>query len=172
MRGVHPRKALPPLLGISSCDGALVRVLKPFLVTASLACALRKAYSFPALTARLEQSRPRRQIVLELAFATKALRTLCEDQVEAAEELGDKLARVLRNRVADLRAANHPLDLPVGQPRVGTGHESENVLVDLTDGYRLVLRCNHLTPPRARDGTIVWNRVSRVQLLRIEGPSE
>lgn len=108
--------------------------------------------------------------MLEIAFATKTLRTLCEDEVQAAEELGATVARALRTRLADLRAATHPLDLPLGQPHVND--EAEAIIVDLADGYRLVFRCNHPRPPRMDNGSIAWSRVSRIQLLRIEVPRE
>lgn len=111
-------------------------------------------------------------IVLELAFATRVLRALCEDEVRAAEELGDNVAKALRTRVADLRAASHPLDIPVGQPRLGTGVDAEHVFIELSDGYRLVLRCNHPKAPRSQDGMIAWNQVDRVQILRIEVSNE
>lgn len=90
----------------------------------------------------------------------------------AAEDFGDKVARALRNRIADLRAASHPLDLPVGEPTAGAGEDSAHVLIALADGYRLVLRCNHVLPPRTEDGLIAWNKVSRIQLLRIEHSHE
>ena len=111
-------------------------------------------------------------ILLELAFATRALRAVCEDESQAVAELGPEVARSLLHRLADLRAACHPLDLPLGRLRFGTEADAAHLFVNITDEYHLVLRANHTRPPRSDDGAIAWDRVSRIQLLRIEPSCE
>lgn len=107
--------------------------------------------------------------MLELAFATKELRAICEDEMEAAAQLGPETAASLVKRVADLRAASHPLDLPLRQPRVGIGSDADHLFIDLDGRYSIVIRANHANPPRiSGNGAIAWDRVSRIQLLRLE----
>lgn len=106
--------------------------------------------------------------MLELAFATRELRTQCEDEIHAAAALGTKIAKVLKHRLADLRAADHPLDLPFAPKRIGIGNLEAHVQVDLVDGFYLEFKANHPRLPRSPDGSIAWDRVSRVQILRIE----
>ena len=110
--------------------------------------------------------------MLELAFATKELRALCEDEVQAAEYYNDRVAKALRNRIADLRAASHPFDLPVRPPRVRIEGGSEHLVIDLLGKHCLVLKCNHPRPPQDSVGAICWHRVGRVQILRIEESCE
>lgn len=110
--------------------------------------------------------------MLELAFATKDLRALCEDEDLAVAQLGHEVAKSLRHRLADLRAAIHPLDLPMCGARLGTGVDAKHVMIELAGGYQLVFRANHPHPPQTDDGDIAWDRVSRILFLRIEAPSE
>ncbi len=56
---------------------------------------------------------------LELAFETRELRDMCEDEAEARRALGQTIAEMLRNRLADLDSATSPGDLLAGQPRLG-----------------------------------------------------
>jgi hypothetical protein len=100
---------------------------------------------------------------LELAFDSKLLRDICEDEDQAKLDLGPEVAEALKHRLADLRAAKSARDLLVGQPRlVGDGKE---MVVDLTDGHRMVLKPNHpLTGKNAPD----WETVNRIKILRIE----
>lgn len=108
--------------------------------------------------------------MLELAFATKELRTLCEDSACALETYGPTVASALWARLADLRAASNPLDLPFEVSR-GTGSDVAHLIVALAQGYVLVLAANHPKPPVAADGSMTWERVSRVIILRLEQTS-
>jgi hypothetical protein len=104
---------------------------------------------------------------LELAFSTKALRTVCENDAAAARALGANRASILRRRLADLRAARSVSDLVVGDPRQTTGSK-DNLEVEVGAGARLVLCANHSVIPRLESGNVDWSIVSRIKLLRIE----
>ena len=45
---------------------------------------------------------------LELAFESKELRDVCENEAEAKRQLGDSVAEMLKHRLADLNAATSP----------------------------------------------------------------
>ncbi len=65
-----------------------------------------------------------------LAFETRTLRMICEDNSVASNKLGPEVASALRDRVADLRAAVTKSDLIVGNPTVG-GTLGELLTIDL-----------------------------------------
>jgi hypothetical protein len=111
---------------------------------------------------KLANSRP----ALELSFEEKALRTICESEIEAKSALGSLVAEALKHRLADLRAATGINDLLVGNPRKGS--ISGVMLLDLAENHQLLFGAGHADPPVTDDGEIDWSRVSRVKLLRIQ----
>jgi proteic killer suppression protein len=106
--------------------------------------------------------------VLELAFATKSLRLLCESEASATRELGASVAQKLRRRLADLRAATSVKDLVAGRPRQLAGAHRRHVSVDLCEGSSIVFSPNHRTIPMLASGGVDWSKVTRVKVLRIE----
>lgn len=106
---------------------------------------------------------------MELAFNSKSLRTICESERQAKLVLGDKVAEILKHRVADLRAAKSVKDMVAGQRRVLDGTQGRYMVVDLCDGRRIVFTANHTKNPITRSGDLDWERVSRIKILRIEG---
>lgn len=105
--------------------------------------------------------------IVNLAFATLKIRSLCECQAKAEREFGFGVAKELRARIADLQAADTAGDLPAGKPRRMTGKPDLFVL-DLARGFRLILRANHSRVPVLQNGHVDWTQVSRVMILRIE----
>lgn len=105
---------------------------------------------------------------LELAFDTRRLRTICENEATANEELGVEVASTLRHRLADLCAVRTLKDLIVGRPRVLDDMDGQVMVIDLYDGYQLVFCANHVNNPRTGSGKVDWVRVSRIKILRIE----
>ena len=105
--------------------------------------------------------------LLELAFSTKALRTLCESEVAATDKLGTERAEGLKRRLADLRAAHHAGEVVAGRPRQAADSE-DHLEVDVSAGSSLVLSSNHTTTPRLDSGAVDWSNVTRVKVLRIE----
>lgn len=104
---------------------------------------------------------------MELAFESQALRSICEDEDRARQELDPSVAEMLKHRLADLRAAKTPKDLLVGHPRLD---ESGNwMIVDLSGASRIVFKANHVKNPTGKNGELDWSRVNRIKILRIEG---
>jgi plasmid maintenance system killer protein len=105
---------------------------------------------------------------LEIAFAEKNLRELCESEVKAKRILGLEIAAKLRRRLADIRAATSIRDLVVGNPRELEGNCPRPYLIELGPGARMILMANHNHNPVLNSGCIDWSKVSRVKILRIE----
>ncbi len=103
---------------------------------------------------------------MELAFDSKSLRAVCENEAEAKLELGATVAEILKHRLADLRAATSVKDLVAGRPRISA--DREHMIVDLCDGYRIVFKANHPKNPKSDTEDVDWERVSRIKILRIE----
>ena len=131
---------------------------------------LRILYAIlPPPRTRPPRSSPK-DLVLELAFATKELRTVCEDGARALEEYGPAVASALWGRLADLRAASNPMELPLAVSQPGTGASASHIVIELAAGYSLVLTANHRQMPLQADGSVAWERVSRVIILHIDHP--
>lgn len=107
-------------------------------------------------------------MAMELAFAEKSLRQLCENEAIAKRKLGVRVAEKLKRRLADLRAASSVQDLAVGRPRELEGRYQHQMAVDLCDGYLIVFTANNNTVGLLESGAIDWGTVSRIKILRIE----
>ena len=107
---------------------------------------------------------------MEVAFATKALRTVCESTATAADQFGAEVAGQLRNRIADILAASTIDELPAGNPHLL--HAGRNMAVDLSNGYRILFCANHTKVPMDGNGKVDWSKVTRIRLLRIEVDNE
>lgn len=105
--------------------------------------------------------------MLDLAFNSKELRTICESEAPAKRKLGVNVAALLKHRVADLRAATSIKDLLVGKPRLLDDSSNQYMVVDLCDGYRVIFCANHPNNPLTESGKIDWLRVSRIKILWI-----
>jgi proteic killer suppression protein len=105
---------------------------------------------------------------LELAFDSRTLRTICESETHAKDELGVAVAAMLKHRLADLRAATSVKDLVAGRLRLLEDTGDPCMALDLCEGYRMVFCANHARNPVAPTGGLDWPRVSRVKIMRIE----
>ena len=110
-------------------------------------------------------------LMLELAFLTREIRTLCEQDTAAVAKLGPAVAAALRRRLADLEAASNAVELPVGNVRLDSSfHDGSVCLVDLDDGWMLRFRAGHANPPLSREGMLDWPSVSRIQIMEVLRP--
>jgi hypothetical protein len=101
---------------------------------------------------------------LELAFATKPLRELCESEVKAKQKLGAKIAAVLKHRLADLRAADSIEDLPIGKPRKVSGAYA----LESSDCIQVTFLPNQAHIQLLKSGAIDWSKVTRIKITGIE----
>lgn len=105
--------------------------------------------------------------ILELAFDTKELRTICENEDYAKQVLKPLVAEILKHRLADLRAATSIRDLVAGRVHQVEDINNHHMIVGLRDNHRIVLCANHPKNPTDKDGRIDWSRVSRIKVLGI-----
>ena len=103
---------------------------------------------------------------LEIAFESKELRDICEVEAEAKGRLGENPAEMLRHRLADMDAATSPKDLLAGQPRLS--QNGQVMLIDLCEGYRIVIAPNHPYSPTTFARGLDWEKVRSIRILRIE----
>ncbi len=128
---------------------------------------LRAGMPQPRLTSRVVRVSDR-PVAVEIAFAKKSLRQLCESERTARRSLGARVAERLKRRLADLRAANCVKDLVAGRPRELRGDRAGQVAVDLGDGFQLVFCTNHSVPPLLDGSHVDWSRVNRVKIIYVE----
>jgi proteic killer suppression protein len=109
--------------------------------------------------------------VLELAFETRSIRTLCEKQKKAERKLGVKVANQLKRRLADLIAAPTARDIVVGKPVVEKGNPGERMSLQLSDGFHLIFVANHNQNPM-KEGAVDWSKVKRIRITEIEAEND
>jgi proteic killer suppression protein len=105
---------------------------------------------------------------VEIAFAKKSLRQLCESERSARRSLGKLAAEKLKRRLADLRAANCVGDLVAGRPRKLRGGRVGQVALALGGRFKLVFCANHSILPLADRSHVDWSKVNRVKIICIE----
>jgi len=106
--------------------------------------------------------------LLEFSFADEELRSICEDAAYAEMRYGPVVAEALVGRLADLRAAEHPLESPFAETMPATGADPEHIVVRLAEERSLVVVCSHTKPPRGADGAVEWHRVYRILVVRVD----
>jgi len=108
---------------------------------------------------------------VQLSFATRELRQLCEDEEAMKQTLRTNVADVLRRRLADLSAASNMADL-VAFPPIRVTSSTSRYGIELCDRYFLMFHPNHRSAQTFPDGEIDWTSVSRVQITGIEQHGE
>jgi toxin HigB-1 len=103
-------------------------------------------------------------MALELAFATKALRDICESEAIAKKKLGTKVAAALKRRLSDFQSINSFDELPFAQRK----KNSNSIKFDLPDEWELVVKSGHSENPKLSSGKIDWSQVTRLKITRIE----
>jgi len=103
---------------------------------------------------------------LEIAFADKSLRLICESGRRAAKKFGEEAAEALKVCLADMEAVDHVSELPLKVPDL---NQSLRFSIPLTNGLNIVFECNHPVVPRKKGGaTVDWKKVSRVKVVSID----
>ena len=104
---------------------------------------------------------------MDLAFESKHLRLICEDETTANEKFGGGIAEILKHRLADLRAATCINDLVVGNTRFLDVAYADCLVIDLCPGHQVVLRANHPENPLTDTGQLDWEKVRRLKVIHI-----
>lgn len=104
---------------------------------------------------------------MHIAFETKQLRTVCENETEAITKYGVSAAESLMKRLADIRASTGIGDLQAGNLREVPNSNGELMALDLTTAYQLEFAANH--PKKRGAPDTPWDKVSRVKIMCIRG---
>lgn len=96
---------------------------------------------------------------MQLAFQTRELRGICEDEIEASDALGQDCALALKRALADLRAASFMADLPAIGWKSGAG---KTACIPLCQELGLVIQPNHAAHP-----DVDLAHVNRVMVIQI-----
>ena len=104
---------------------------------------------------------------MELAFASKELRSTCEKEFTARAKLGVNVAETLKRRLADIRAATSIADLVVGNPRILGSELNGCLVIGLSCDHQLILKANHPENPVTEKGKTDWTKVFRIKITFI-----
>ena len=102
-----------------------------------------------------------------IAFSSRSLRTLCENEDKAHKKLGRRVTEKLKARLEDMQAASTVSELAAGNPRPVNSGSQPCMIVDLDDGYIMEFVANHISNPVNPSGEMDWLKVRRVKLLNI-----
>jgi len=102
---------------------------------------------------------------MEITFSSRRIEKLCNSAKEMRAKLGDRCAKVLQQRLAEMRAADTLDDL--GKIPGARCHELKadrkgQLAVDLVHPKRLVFVPDHNPIPNKSDGGLDWAQVTRV----------
>lgn len=95
------------------------------------------------------------------------MRDLCVNEKKAIDELGIPAAKLLRHRLADIRAADTVNELLVGNPRLSDNKKHNSYVIDLLDDACLMFCANHNNNPTTLSNTVDWTKVSRIKVTKI-----
>ncbi|WP_288392029.1 hypothetical protein [uncultured Herbaspirillum sp.] len=108
---------------------------------------------------------------IQLAFQDEIIRKVCESPISAKRKYGSAVALALHARLADLRAADSPIDLV----ELGFGKfdvEKDGLMIILLEEqYSVHVISNHRPQPGA-PGNLDWSKVTRVKILSIGRTNE
>jgi toxin HigB-1 len=105
---------------------------------------------------------------LEISFAKKSLRSLCESKAKAETTFGIEAAVMLQRRLADLRAATSVKDLIAGNLNGANKKNDTEIVIDLGGRFSMILTPNHIVLPLLKSGAIDWKKVRRIKVLLIQ----
>ena len=103
---------------------------------------------------------------MQLSFATKHLRAVCESKSVASRHLDGDVSRNLRARLADLRAAENVTELCTGNPRE-MPKMPNTWMINISDSKILAFEPGQLEVPKLKSGLIDWSKVTRIKIIHI-----
>lgn len=103
-----------------------------------------------------------------IAFESKELRLVCENQALANDKYGSALTNKLHDRLADLMAANTIYDVLLGNPKQLVIGSIQGYRIELYKPFVMTLVVNHVEPPVNKANQIDWGRIFKVKIISIE----
>lgn len=107
---------------------------------------------------------------MEILFTSTKMQKLCSSEKVMLKSLGEPMARKLKQRLAELKAAETLVDIPKGPPprcHELSADRQGQLSVDLVHPQRLIFVPDHDPLPLKEDGGLDWNHVTRVVILEI-----
>lgn len=107
---------------------------------------------------------------MEVSFETRSMQKRCSNEKAMRKRWGGKLARKLKQRLAELWAATTLQDIsrfPPPRCHELKGNRTGQLSVDLDHPYRLIFKPDHSPLPRKKDGGLDWNRVTKVVVIEV-----
>lgn len=106
---------------------------------------------------------------MEITFAAAKLQKICNSAAKVNGTYGPRLAKLIRQRLADLEAAD---TLEVMRTLPGRCHElvgnfKDCLAVDLVQPDRLVFRVANKPPPANEHGILDWSKVTKIEVVGI-----
>lgn len=108
---------------------------------------------------------------IQLAFQNENIRKVCESTISAKRKYGGIAGSSLHARLADLKAADSPVDLVDLGFATFDQTSNNQIIIFLDDGYSVHATANHKPPP-GLPGQLDWSKVTRVKILSIERANE
>ena len=105
---------------------------------------------------------------MDLVFATKTIRHLCESQSKARRFFGKRVADKLRSRLSDLEAALNINDMSVWCLSEPPTEPNGQLSLEIEDGFALVIAAAETPTSNVEGVAIDWTRVTRVKVVKIE----
>ena len=108
---------------------------------------------------------------MEIIFRSPKLQKECSVERESVRRWGAQNAKKIRQRLADLQAAETLADvstLPPARCHQLRGNRAGQFAVDVHQPYRLILEPVNDPVPMKEDGSINLTKVTRVRILEVE----
>lgn len=108
---------------------------------------------------------------MEIVFASRKTEKACNSERESSKMWGAENARKIRQRLAELSAAENLSDvakLPPARLHPLKGNRKGQFAVDVKHPFRLIFEPAHDPVPLKDDGGIDLIRVTRIRVLEVE----
>jgi proteic killer suppression protein len=105
---------------------------------------------------------------MQITYASKIIKRLCEEGKHQRKHLGEKRAKRLRARIKELQTVENVAKLQYGNPHALTEDRAGQYSVDLDGPMRLLFKPTDQPPPNLLSGGIDWQKVCTVCILEIE----
>ena len=104
---------------------------------------------------------------MELTFATKEIRDICEKKEVAEKEFGEDVALDLRTRIADIRASENLADFPFKNLMLQDKNSKECYIINLKDDHLLKFCVNQADKSYQNGDEIIQEKVYRILIMLI-----
>jgi plasmid maintenance system killer protein len=108
--------------------------------------------------------------MMEITFGSRKMEKLCNSNKEMRAKLGERNAKVLQQRLAEIKAAETLEDLgkvPGARCHELTGDRKGQRAVHLVHPRRLIFRPDQNPVPVKPDGGLDWQQVVQVTIIEI-----